>query len=151
MDGCADSKQVAVAFPDFKFNLSQRQRKNFGWITANGEAFHYVSDINGFYAAMGYTKEHNRAAMMPEEFIWDRYSRDGARFSPHCLQVQVSSYLHEHSCRFGEKYWYLFAKMIGKCRSDKISYVDEHCLRCYQHPRFIAEDCFHRLERSASD
>ncbi|MFY9328952.1 MAG: hypothetical protein WAO76_13210 [Georgfuchsia sp.] len=131
-----DQKLVTVAFPDFKFNLSKRHHGNYGWITADDEAFHYIHDMNRFYSALGYTKQHKNAGIMPEDFILDRYNSDFAAFSSHCLQVQICSYLFEHSLAFNEKYGLLFMQLIGKCVSSKINDDDGHCLCCFQHPRF---------------
>lgn len=107
-----------------------------GWITAGGEKIHHVADFDEFYEALGYTEEIRRTGLAAEEFLWERYRRDGAVKSGRCLQSLIAAYLNEHSAKFKEESVREYDEMGGKCVLDCIDNDDARCLDCPMHPRF---------------
>ncbi|GAO36012.1 hypothetical protein SCT_1409 [Sulfuricella sp. T08] len=124
--------------PRFSYNLSSPSQKDFGCIVADGVVFHQISDFDEFYRALGYTDEMRMTgSTLPDEFIWDRYSRANAAKSVQCLQSQITVYLFNHSERFRKELGSEYANMIGQCLSDKIDDSDL-CVDCPMHLRPIS-------------
>ena len=133
----ADSGPVAPIrnrpIPRFKFIAPRAVRGGLGIIAIGDTVFHSISNIAAFYAALGFNPGVNDG-LPPEEFIWERYTRDGASKSPSCMQVQIATYLHTHSAEFVKLYGRAYDAVIGKCDSAEIDDADEHCLNCPMHP-----------------
>ena len=125
-----------TSLPPLQYHLSSPSSRDFGWITLSGERVHLVTSFDEFYAALGYSDEVGQAELLPDEYIWERYTRDGAVKSAHCLQVQVAAYLHRKSAKFNEEFGSAYEGMKGKCISDDIDSSDSHCVDCPMHPRF---------------
>lgn len=123
--------------PHFSYELSTPYKKNFGCIVADDVVFHRVSNFNEFYSSLGYTNDISGTGALPDEFIWDRYTRDNAAKSVQCLQTQITVYLYNHSEMFREKYGGEYANLLGKCISNKID-DSLHCLKCIKHPSFLS-------------
>lgn len=119
--------------PDFKFMPPRVINNGSGGIAIGDGSFHHINNLEEFYAALG-IKDNGGGGLLPEEFIWDRYTRDGASKSMRCLQIQIGNYLYTHSARFKELYGCAHEKMIGTCKSEQIDHRDGHCLRCPMHP-----------------
>ncbi|MFZ4478744.1 MAG: hypothetical protein ACOYNZ_02495 [Rhodoferax sp.] len=77
---------------------------------------------------------------MPDEFVWDRYRRDGSSRSANCLQARISAYLHKHSAKFTEQYGREYDELIANCHSNRMNDGDKHCANCPMHPRLSAKD-----------
>lgn len=122
--------------PTFKYNLSNPRQHNYGCIVVGDEVFHRLGNVNEFHAALGYTEEMGKAGVVPDEFIWQRYTSDGAVKSARCLQVQIAVYLHKHSSRFRELYGRSYDEMIGGGIAGCVDDSDEHCFNCPKHPGF---------------
>lgn len=124
--------------PYFSYNLSSPTKQDFGCIVADGIVFHQISDFDDFYRALGYTDDiRMTSSTLPDEFIWETFSRSGALKSVQCLQTQITVYLHNHSERFREEFGREYANMIGQCLSDKIDDSDL-CVNCPMHPSSIS-------------
>lgn len=119
--------------PHFKFMPPRVANNGFGSLAIGDEAFHRINNLGNFYDTLGF-KDKGGGALLPEEFIWDRYTSDGASMSPQCMQMQITNYLYTHSARFKEKYGCAYEKMIGTCKSEKIDDRDSHCAKCPMHP-----------------
>ena len=119
--------------PDFKFMPPRVINNGFGSIAIGDGSFHHINNMGEFYAAVG-VKDNGDGGLLPEEFIWDRYKRDGASKSTWCLQIQIANYLYTHSARFKELYGCAHDKMIGTCQSQQLDARDGHCLKCPMHP-----------------
>jgi hypothetical protein len=122
--------------PRLQYHLSTPSSLYHGWIMANGEKLHRISDYYEFYAVLGYSEEVRQEGKLPDEYVWERYTRAGAAMSAKCLQAQVASYLHKHSVKFNSRFSDAYAAMIGTCDSEQIDNADIHCVDCPSHPRF---------------
>lgn len=118
---------------DLKFAAPRVSNGGFGSIAIGTESFHRIDNIKEFYAALGY-KADRAGSLLPEEFIWDRYVRDGASKSDRCMRTQIANYLYAHSASFKRLYGCAYEKMIGQCQSKDIDDSDDHCLGCPMHP-----------------
>lgn len=107
--------------------------KGSGSIAIGDGSFHHINNLQEFYAALG-VNDNGIGGLLPEEFIWNRYTRDGAPKSALCLQIQIANYLYTHSARFKALYGCAHEKMMGTCQSEQIDDHDGHCLKCPMHP-----------------
>jgi hypothetical protein len=91
------------------FNYSSKQS---GYIDTDGVMQHRIKNLDEFYSALGYTADINKTGLLPDEFIWEEYIKDGAVNTTAFLQNNIIKYLSKHSDSFikkyGEKYesWY---------------------------------------------
>ena len=142
IEGCIESADAEKAqlrqIPLFQYDPPKVGRSTYGAITVARYIFHQIEDMDAFYAAMGYNEAAKTSGLGGDEFIWDRYTRDGAKFSKHCLQVQFAAYLHKYSTKFKVLYGQTYAAMVGKCTSSDIDDNDQHCANCPMHPPRIA-------------
>jgi hypothetical protein len=123
------------SIPWFQYERPKIGRHDFGTIEIGHEIFHKIDDMGKFYAALGYDKDAKVKELNDDEFVWDRYTRDKAKMSPQCLQVQIAVYLHNHSPKFNELYGQAYDAMIGKCCLSVLEDGDEHCANCPMNPR----------------
>lgn len=103
-------------------------------IAVQHEIFHQINNMDDFSDALGNNKDAKNSRLFADEFIWDRYTRDGAKMSQHCLQSQISAYLHNNSAKFRVLYQNAFDTMLGKCNLSVIDGMDLHCAACPMHP-----------------
>jgi hypothetical protein len=129
----ATSEQLS-SIPIFKHDTPRVGRHKHGSLKVGGNMFHKIADMNAFYAAMGYDKNARERGLCGEEFIWDRYIRDGSKMHKHCLQPRISDYLYKHSVEFKGLYGKAFVAMFGKCALIVIDSTDQHCSACPMHP-----------------
>lgn len=118
---------------DLKFVAPRVSNGAFGNIAIGSESIHRINNIQEFYADLGY-KADGAGGLLPEEFIWNRYIRDGASKSVRCMQSLIANYLYTHSASFKRLYGCAYEKMIGKCQSKDIDDSDDHCHGCPMHP-----------------
>lgn len=123
------------SIPHLQYHLSSPSSSLYGWITVGGEKVHPVPNHDEFYRALGYTEEIRRTGLAADEFLWERYRRDGAVKSEQCLQCQIAAYLNEHSAKFKAEFGREYDEMAGKCVLDCIDNGDAHCVSCPMHPR----------------
>ncbi|MCK9388460.1 MAG: hypothetical protein M0Q22_08730 [Sulfuritalea sp.] len=124
------------SIPRLQYHLSSPSSSLYGWITVGGEQIHRIANFDEFYWALGYTEEIRRTGLAADEFLWERYRRDGAVKSEQCLQIQIATYLYKHSAKFKAEFGREYDEMSGKCISDCIDNDDAHCVDCPMHPRF---------------
>jgi hypothetical protein len=122
------------AIPKFKYRPPKIGRQDFGTVTVGTEIFHQIADMKEFYAALGYEVGAAKEGIAPEEFVWDRYTSDQAKMSPHCLQVQMSVYLNKYSEKFANLYRKTYVELLGKCTSNTIDTSVQLCVNCPAHP-----------------
>jgi len=140
----AKSRRVAAGspaaplapIPAFKYKLADGRQSHYGCILLEDQVFHCISDGDAFFAALGYTGEFRKSGLLLDEFLWERYQRQGAPKSAQCLQAQIAAYLHRHSAKFQKTFGRAYDETIGKCLSDRIDNGDDHCLQCPRHPQF---------------
>ena len=138
--GCnTEVKDIAMAhlhthtvhsIPLFDYDPPKVGRHNFGTIRLGDEIFHNISNMEDFYIAMGHDESARRKHPSGEEFIWERYTRDNAKMSKHCLQIQIQVYLHKNSTKFRELYGHKYDEMLGNCSSKVVNNNDKHCANC---------------------
>lgn len=97
------------------------------------DCIHKIEDTDKFYEALGFDDEARDTKMMPDEFIWDKYTKDNAEASPCCLQAKILEYLIEHSATFKEKYGADYSHWVKACKSKKVGTLTE-CPDCKLHP-----------------
>lgn len=92
-----------------------------------------IDDIENFYEALGYTEEVRRTGVMPDEFIWQEFTRDNADASPCCLQAKILEYLIRHSGTFKKKYGAEATEWAKACKSAKAGTL-RVCRNCKLNP-----------------
>ncbi len=125
--------------PLLRYNIGSKVGKHIsGNIAVDHEIIHQFDNFDLFYAALGYSTAERREFSAPDEFIWERYTRDGAKMSSHCLQIQIATYLYKHSPKFVERYGQAYETAMGQCGSTVIDGSDRHCANCPMFPRQTA-------------
>lgn len=124
------------SMPHLQYHISSPSNSLYGWITIGGEKVHRIGDFDEFFRALGYTDEIRRTGWAADEFLWERYRRDGAVKSEQCLQNRIAAYLNQHSAKFKAEFGREYEHMSGKCVLDCIDNGDAHCVDCPMHPRF---------------
>lgn len=122
------------SIPFFHFEPARASRNSFDAILLKHDFFHQIADIDAFYEAMGCKYSGKDSGLKGDECIWDRYTRDGAKMSHPCLQMQIHAYLHKNSTSFTKLYGDTYDAMIGKCALPCVESSDEHCSKCPMHP-----------------
>jgi hypothetical protein len=91
--------------PCVQYHLASTYSPQYRWITVGDDKIHFISDLNEFYSALGYTEEVRRATKwLPEEFIWFEYTKDNCKKSAAQLQAKLIEYLAARSETFRERY-----------------------------------------------
>jgi hypothetical protein len=99
-----------------------------------GQVFYQIKSDAEFYATLGEKQDLRNSGLTREEFLWDRYRRDGAKKSQPCFQSQIAIYLHNHSNTFNKLYGTVYDAMIGKCDLSCVDSSDAHCVKCPMSP-----------------
>ncbi|MEI7843348.1 MAG: hypothetical protein WCI39_09970 [Gallionellaceae bacterium] len=116
------------ARPTFKFNLSNFHNQNYRHIEVAGTSIHQIFNTEVFYAEFGYTEDIKKSGLMPEEFIWAEYIKDG-KSHPNCLQMHIVGYLNKHSDLFKQKYGHLYGQWLADHEIEKTE-ATELCAAC---------------------
>jgi hypothetical protein len=119
---------LKVLIPHFKHNNRCNGRHQTGYIEVDGEVIHPIKDLDEFFKTFGYTKEINMKGILPDEFIWDEYIKDGAKHTE-CLQIHLIDYLRTHSETFRQKYGAQCGKWIAAL-AEPIKENSELCITC---------------------
>jgi hypothetical protein len=90
--------------PNIIYNLSNPASEKFRGIEVNGEVLHWIEDIDEFYGIFGYSSDMRKAGVLPEEFIWDEYTRYAKSNFAVCKLIQLIEYLRFQSPEFLRKY-----------------------------------------------
>jgi len=115
--------------PYFQYTLGSPSSLKNGYITLGEEKIHRINDVEEFYEALGYTKEIKKLGLVPEEFFWEEYRRDGSRKNQTCFQVKIIEYLNRHSAANKEKYAVQFESWLANCMEKKSNNSAE-CQNC---------------------
>ena len=76
--------------PCVQYHLASTYSPQYRWITVGDDKIHFISDLNEFYSALGYTEEVRRATKwLPDEFIWFEYTKDNCNKSAAQLQAKL--------------------------------------------------------------
>lgn len=126
--------QISDRIPLFQYHAPGMGPRRYGVISVGNGILHQIRDMGAFYRAMGHGQGERDKELCGDEFVWERYIRDGAPMSRQCLQVQIAAYLATHSEDFMNLYGAAYREMIGKCDSDDIDGGDSHCSQCPMHP-----------------
>lgn len=89
--------------PHFSYHTKWNTQDIVCSIEANGDVIHNVSsfdDMDVFYRVFGYTEDAAKKGILPEEFVWSEYIRDGAGKFSDCVQMHLIEYLNLHSAKF---------------------------------------------------
>ncbi len=127
--------------PNFTFSFSNPYHSNFGYISVDGYAVDILANGYQVYENLGYTEEVAKTGLLPDEFIWEEYTRDGAAKSYACMQAKIIEYLNTHSEIFQEKYGALYQTWAGICSSSKVGKIAAcaACHMCPKHDRHAAD------------
>ena len=120
--------------PNFTFCFSNPYHSNFGYISVDGHAVDLLADCNEVYKHLGYTADMAKAGILPDEFIWHEYTKDGAAQSLACMQARIIEYLHAHSEIFKEKYGNAYKTWAESCSSRKVG-ESAACANCRMYPK----------------
>lgn len=87
--------------PLFKFQIKPTASAKLPCIKFNGEVIHEIQDLNEFYLAMGYGINNVKNEILPEEYLWDKFTKHCAsKNCTSCFQLRLISYLLKHSKTF---------------------------------------------------
>ena len=78
----------AKGLPYFQYCPPSPDTGSQGTILANQVSFHVIADLGEFYEALGCQPDPSMLGWLPEELIWNRYSRDGAAMGRVSIPVQ---------------------------------------------------------------
>jgi len=70
----------------------------------DGQPIHEIKNLDAFYTELGYTAEMRMAGVVPDEFIWDEYTKDNRTSYASCLQMHLIEYLVKNSIGFLGEY-----------------------------------------------
>ena len=129
---CVDLGAVPVTheFPVFQYDPPRSGLRPFGAVTVGHAIFHPVHNADEFYETLGCDREAKSQGLLGEEFVWERYRRNGSKKSTHCLQARIRVFLHKHSEKFRKLYGKPYDATIGKCCAIEIDGRDKHCANC---------------------
>lgn len=121
--------------PQFSFDLACKNKNSPSILVAHVE-FDKIKNVAEFIKELGYTDEIRAGGTLPEEFIWETYTRSGAAKSVRCLQPKIIEYLFKHSAKFRKEYGSEYVNIIGKCGYQEND-DSELCVACPMHPNFL--------------
>jgi hypothetical protein len=131
---CVDvATKGRAAIPLLRYDAPRHQN---GWsasLKGSDGFFHRIEPMAEFYGVLGLTREAS-AETPPDEFIWERYIRDGAPLSLACLQSQYAVYLYGRCAEFRELYALSYEERIRSCELDDIAHGSDHCMQCPMRP-----------------
>jgi hypothetical protein len=91
--------------PHFKFHFKPTPATRLPCIKFNNEVIHEIKDLNEFYLAMGYGINNVQNEFLPEEYIWDKFTKHSAHKNcMSCFQLRIINYLLQHSKTFLQKF-----------------------------------------------
>ena len=95
---------METKIPDFKYNPARASNNYVPSIELADRVIHKIGNPDEFYKTFGYTQDIKEAGVLPDEFIWDEYIKEGALDFSACLQMHVIEYLRKYSATFIEEY-----------------------------------------------
>lgn len=122
--------EMSLDLPRFSWERVKPHDDESLCLVADGARFHRCSPfVDRFYHALGYTDGLRANGMLPEEFVWSIYKRDGAPKRPSCLQPKIYAYLFEYSERFRNEFGERFLQLAGRCTAPMRN-DDRLCASC---------------------
>lgn len=100
-------------------------------LTVGKVVIYEIADLAEFGNALNYRGALEGIASL-DEFIWERYTRDGAQRTKHCMQIKVNAYLYKKSVNYVRLYGDAYRKMIN-----------ESNFACIDDVRAICDSCAH--------
>jgi hypothetical protein len=90
--------------PHFKFRPGTAAEKYVAHIKLQDEVIHHIRSLEIFYKYFGFTPDHAKSGVLPDEFVWQEYiNGDAAALAP-CAQMHIIRYLEAHSDKFKDRY-----------------------------------------------
>jgi hypothetical protein len=123
--------------PKFDYDLKHFSCRSFGCVMVSEEIIHQIKDTHDFYLALGFTDDMQKNGEFPEEFIWSKYHKDGAKRADVCLQANIIAYLCKKEEGFNFRYQDAYKNWIGSCTSEKMDDSND-CKSCKKHPKITA-------------
>ena len=111
---------MEIRIPHFKYRTKDPENKYYGHIEVEREVIHRIENLGEFHKALGYTPEIAKAGILPDEFIWDQYIKDSAKYCNTCFQLHIIEYPLKHSAAFLKKYEDQYADWMA-AHAEKIS------------------------------
>ncbi|MGA8865096.1 MAG: hypothetical protein WBM09_01405 [Gallionella sp.] len=108
------------------------QRTPGGYVTCieiDGQPIHNIKNLDAFYKEFGYTENIRKAGVLPDEFIWDEYTKGDHSIYSDCLQVHIIEYLTKNCAPFITEYGDQYQNWFD----DHIEWVTEKetfCVTC---------------------
>jgi hypothetical protein len=115
--------------PIFSYNPPNFKTHSTGLIKVGDFIVYEIADEGKFGMALGYMGGLKNNATL-DEFIWERYTRDGALRTKHCMQVQVNAYLYKHSAIFKHKYGDAYKKLMAENSFVCVDDINATCDSC---------------------
>ncbi len=120
---------ISPVIPIFTYKSPNFKRHCEGAISVGNEVIHTILDEKEFYEALGYEGAKVQSITF-DEYIWERFTRDGAQRTKHCMQVQLNAYLYKHSSKFKEVYGDAYMKLIDDNNFICVDDVSALCNSC---------------------
>ena len=95
-------------------------------IKLDGRLIHQITNLDGFYKEFGYTAEIRKSGVMPDEFIWDEYTKGNPSPYAKCYQLHIVEYLAKNSTAFIDEY----GKQYKNWFDDHVKAVTEKNVLC---------------------
>ena len=90
--------------PHFAYSPPNVSKGYAAWIKKNGQPFHQIKNLDAFYMELGYTPDIRKAGVLPDEFIWDEYTKGNPSPNASCFQMHIIEYLVKNSIAFISEY-----------------------------------------------
>jgi hypothetical protein len=101
--------------PNFTYHYPNNSNKYTALIKRDGQTIHKIGNLDAFFKEFGYTPELSKAEVLPDEFIWDEYTKGNPSPFASCLQMHIVEYLAKNSIAF-----------IGEYGNQYQAWFDEH-------------------------
>lgn len=90
--------------PNFTYHHPNNSNKYTAWIKRGGQPYHRIENLDVFYGELGYIPDIRQAGKLPDEFIWDEYTKGKPSLFASCLQMHIVEYLAKNSIAFIGEY-----------------------------------------------
>ena len=120
---------ISPAIPIFAYEPANFKKHCEGTIRMGNEVIHAIFDDREFGEALGY-KGAKVQNITFDEYIWERFTRDGAQRTKHCMQVQLNAYLYKNSAKFKELYGDAYRKLVSDNNFICVDDISAHCDSC---------------------
>ena len=111
----------------FKFLHEGSAKVDVPCIKLDGDVIHLITDLNEFYKYLGYNSEAALKGILPDEFIWETYIKDGIKNCASCYQLHIIDYLFRYSATFTKKYGKECQKLIAPHTAEKAACGVKEC------------------------